>query len=204
MSIGGSPIVSRKRISSAAHHKIKLNKYEKFACICLQDTRDKVKPIELNEEASVDTQSVSNTRLAHFEDFNNEVIIGFVLKLDVIDQEHPSSPLFLMISPTYQHVLQTEDEARKITYRTAVVPCKLLHKSTARICILVKCPGDYYLHLDRIAADGHDMFIVSDRLQDMVGKVQMKLTGIILDTELKLDIRKLESLGLSSQEELVP
>ncbi|CAF0869117.1 unnamed protein product [Rotaria sp. Silwood1] len=140
---------------------------------------DKVKPIELNEEASVDTQSVSNTRLAHFEDFNNEVIIGFVLKLDVIDQEHPSSPLFLMISPTYQHVLQTEDEARKITYRTAVVPY-------------------------RIAADGHDMFIVSDRLQDMVGKVQMKLTGIILDTELKLDIRKLESLGLSSQEELVP
>ncbi|CAF4991044.1 unnamed protein product [Rotaria sp. Silwood1] len=32
----------------------------------------------------------------------------------------------------------------------------------------------------------------------------MKLTGIILDTELKLDIRKLESLGLSSQEERVP
>ncbi|CAF1381233.1 unnamed protein product [Rotaria sp. Silwood1] len=32
----------------------------------------------------------------------------------------------------------------------------------------------------------------------------MKLTGIILDTELKLDIRKLESLGLSSQEKRVP
>ncbi|CAF1309953.1 unnamed protein product [Rotaria sp. Silwood1] len=29
---------------------------------------DKVKPIELNEEGSVDTQIVSNTRLAHFED----------------------------------------------------------------------------------------------------------------------------------------
>ncbi|CAF3669330.1 unnamed protein product [Rotaria sp. Silwood1] len=28
---------------------------------------DKVKPIELNAEASVDTQNVSNTRLAHFE-----------------------------------------------------------------------------------------------------------------------------------------
>ncbi|CAF5032167.1 unnamed protein product [Rotaria sp. Silwood1] len=55
-----------------------------------------------------------------------------------------------------------------------------------------------------MAADGHDMFTVSDRLQDMVGKVQMKLTGIILDTELELDIRKLESLGLSSQEEHVP
>ncbi|CAF5048648.1 unnamed protein product, partial [Rotaria sp. Silwood1] len=96
--------------------------------------------------------------------------------------------------------LQTEDEARKITYRSAVVPCRLLHKRTARICILVKCPGDYYLHLYRIAADGYDMFTVSDRLQGMVGKVQMKLT----DTELKLDIRKLESLGLSSQEERVP
>ncbi|CAF3900921.1 unnamed protein product, partial [Rotaria sp. Silwood1] len=89
--------------------------------------------------------------------------------------EHPSSPLRLIISPKCQHVLQTEDEARKITYRTAVVPCKLLHKHTARICILVKCPGDCYLHLYRIAADGHDMFTVSDRLQDMVGKVQVKL-----------------------------
>ncbi|CAF0885423.1 unnamed protein product [Rotaria sp. Silwood1] len=32
----------------------------------------------------------------------------------------------------------------------------------------------------------------------------MKLIGIILDTELEFDIRKLESLGLSSQEERVP
>ncbi|CAF1293521.1 unnamed protein product [Rotaria sp. Silwood1] len=72
---------------------------------------DKVKPIELNAEASVDTQNVSNTRLAHFEGFNNEVIYWF--------------------------------------------------------CAQIGC--------DRI-----------------------------LDTELKLDIRKLESLGLSSQEERVP
>ncbi|CAF5066675.1 unnamed protein product [Rotaria sp. Silwood1] len=32
----------------------------------------------------------------------------------------------------------------------------------------------------------------------------MKLTGIILDTKLELDIRKLASLGLSLQEERVP
>ncbi|CAF5156966.1 unnamed protein product, partial [Rotaria sp. Silwood1] len=37
------------------------------------------------------------------------------------NREHPSSPFRLIISPTCQHVLQTEDEARKITYRTAVV-----------------------------------------------------------------------------------
>ncbi|CAF5118700.1 unnamed protein product, partial [Rotaria sp. Silwood1] len=91
------------------------------------------------------------------------------------NREHPSSLLCLVISRTCQHVLQTEDEASKITYRTAVVPCKLLHKRIARICILVKCPADYYLHPHRIAADGHDMFTVSDRLQDMVGKVQIKL-----------------------------
>ncbi|CAF5150013.1 unnamed protein product, partial [Rotaria sp. Silwood1] len=42
---------------------------------------DKVKPIELNEEASVDTQIVSNTRLAHFEDFNNEVIYWFCAQI---------------------------------------------------------------------------------------------------------------------------
>ncbi|CAF5026311.1 unnamed protein product [Rotaria sp. Silwood1] len=197
MFIGGSPVVSRKRISSAAHRKIKLNKYEKFACICLQDTRDKVKPIELNEEASVDTQIVSNIRLAHFEGFNNEVIYWFCAQIGcdrsisffltatrsllecytavLSNREHLSSPLCLIISLTCQHVLQIEDEARKITYRTAVVPCKLLHKRTARICILVKCPADYYLHLHRIAADGYDMFTVSDRLQDIVGKVQIKL-----------------------------
>ncbi|CAF5048257.1 unnamed protein product, partial [Rotaria sp. Silwood1] len=183
-----------KRISSAAHRKIKLNKYEKFACICLQDTRNKVKSIELNEEASVDTQIVSNTRLAHFEVFNNEVFYWFCAQTgsdrsvsffltathpllechaDVLsNREHPSSPLCLIISPTCQLVLQTEDEARKITYRTAVILCKLLHKRTARICILVKCPADYYLHLYRIAADDHDMFTVSDHLQDMVGKLQ--------------------------------
>ncbi|CAF3887018.1 unnamed protein product [Rotaria sp. Silwood1] len=161
-----------KRISSAAHRKIKLNKYEKFACICLQDTRDKVKPIELNEEASVDTQNVSNTCLAHFETTHRLL----ECRADVLsNREHPSSSLWLIISRTYQHVLQTEDEASKITYRTAVIPCKLLHKRIARIYILVKCPGGYYLHLYHIAADGHNMFTVSDRLQDVVGKVQVKL-----------------------------
>ncbi|CAF4969308.1 unnamed protein product [Rotaria sp. Silwood1] len=42
---------------------------------------DKVKPIELNEEASVDTQIVSNTRLAHFEGFNNEMIYWFCAQI---------------------------------------------------------------------------------------------------------------------------
>ncbi|CAF3856150.1 unnamed protein product [Rotaria sp. Silwood1] len=161
------------------------------------ENRNKVKPIELNEEASVDTQIVSNIRLAHFEGFNNEVIYWFCAQIGcdrsisffltatrsllecytavLSNREHLSSPLCLIISLTCQHVLQIEDEARKITYRTAVVPCKLLHKRTARICILVKCPADYYLHLHRIAADGYDMFTVSDRLQDIVGKVQIKL-----------------------------
>ncbi|CAF5046965.1 unnamed protein product, partial [Rotaria sp. Silwood1] len=74
--------------------------------------------IELNEEASVDTQIVSTTRLSHFEGFNNEVIYWF--------------------------------------------------------CAQIGC----------------------DR--------SMKLTGIILDTELELDIRKLASLCLSLQEERVP
>ncbi|CAF5018195.1 unnamed protein product [Rotaria sp. Silwood1] len=42
---------------------------------------DKVKPIEFNEEASVDTQIVSNTRLTHFEGFNNEVIYWFCAQI---------------------------------------------------------------------------------------------------------------------------
>ncbi|CAF5024587.1 unnamed protein product, partial [Rotaria sp. Silwood1] len=136
---------------------------------------DKVKPIELNEEASVDTQIVLTTRLAHFEGFNNEVIYWFCAQTGsdrsisffltatrsllecytavLSNREHLSSPLCLIISLTYQHVLQTEDEARKITYRTAVV---------------------------------------------------LYETNRILDTELELDIRKLASLGLSLQEERVP
>ncbi|CAF1302089.1 unnamed protein product, partial [Rotaria sp. Silwood1] len=104
---------------------------------------DKVKPIELNEEASVDTQNVSNTCLAHFETTHRLL----ECRADVLsNREHPSSSLWLIISRTYQHVLQTEDEASKITYRTAVIPY----------------------------------------------------------TELEFDIRKLESLDLSSQEERVP
>ncbi|CAF5128888.1 unnamed protein product, partial [Rotaria sp. Silwood1] len=49
----------------------------------------KVKSIELNEEASVDTQIVSNTRLAHFEDTKLELDIRKLASLGLsLQEEH--------------------------------------------------------------------------------------------------------------------
>ncbi|CAF3408095.1 unnamed protein product, partial [Rotaria sp. Silwood2] len=53
---------------------------------------------------------------------------------------HPPSPLCLIVSPTRELALQTEREARKFAYQTAVIPCS--------------------------AVGGHDMYAVSDRLRE--------------------------------------
>ncbi|CAF1434298.1 unnamed protein product [Rotaria sp. Silwood1] len=53
------------------------------------ENRNKVKSIELNEEASVDTQIVSNTRLAHFEDTKLELDIRKLASLGLsLQEEH--------------------------------------------------------------------------------------------------------------------
>ncbi|CAF1218561.1 unnamed protein product [Rotaria sordida] len=182
----------------------------------------KVKPIELNEETNVDTQVLSNTRFAHFEDLiaiqcyilpciqtgsdKSEILFffndcSFLIKrlfrlfiLPIIstllqchadelsNRKHPPSPLCLIISSTCERALQIECEARKLACRTAVVPYELLHKCTARKCS---------------AANGHNMFTVSDHLQESYEADRM------LDTGLEPDIRRLESLGLSSKEERI-
>ncbi|CAF4016544.1 unnamed protein product, partial [Rotaria sordida] len=99
---------------------------------------------------------------------------------ELSNRKHPPSPLCLIISSTCERALQIECEARKLACRTAVVPYELLHKCTARKCS---------------AANGHNMFTVSDHLQESYEADRM------LDTGLEPDIRRLESLGLSSKEE---
>ncbi len=44
---------------------------------------------------------------------------------DLIERNHPPTPLCLIVSPTRELALQTEREARKFAYQTAVLPCKL-------------------------------------------------------------------------------
>ncbi|CAF3787311.1 unnamed protein product [Rotaria sp. Silwood1] len=143
--------------------------------------------IESNKSAPFILPIISNLLECHANELSN--------------REYPPSPLCLIVSPTCELALKTEREARKITDRTAVVPCSV--------------------------ADGHDMFTASDRLQegchilsatighlkDIVKKGQISLKKVkylvideadqMLDADLESDIRKLESLGLSSKEERI-
>ncbi|CAF1240329.1 unnamed protein product [Rotaria sp. Silwood1] len=143
--------------------------------------------IESNKSAPFILPIISNLLECHADELSN--------------REYPPSPLCLIVSPTCELALKTEREARKITDRTAVVPCSV--------------------------ADGHDMFTASDRLQegchilsatighlkDIVKKGQISLKKVkylvideadqMLDADLESDIRKLESLGLSSKEERI-
>ncbi|CAF1331861.1 unnamed protein product [Rotaria sp. Silwood1] len=64
---------------------------------------DKVKPIELNEEASVDTQIVSNIRLAHFEDTELELDIQKLESLGLALQEERVPWIFFV---TFSNQLQ--------------------------------------------------------------------------------------------------
>ncbi|CAF0909513.1 unnamed protein product [Rotaria sordida] len=193
---------------------------------------DKVKPIELYEEANLATQILSNIRRANFEEptaiqrytipcirqqddimacaqTGSGKTAAFLLPIisnlleyhvdELSESYHPPSPLCLIVSPTRELALQTEREARKFAFQTAVLPCS--------------------------AVGGHDMFAVSDRLRegchilsattgrlkDMVEKGRVSLKKVkyfvldeadrMLDTGFEPDIRKLEDLGLPQKDE---
>ncbi|CAF3989674.1 unnamed protein product [Rotaria sordida] len=169
---------------------------------------DKVKPIELYEEANLATQILSNIHRANFEEptaiqrytipcirqqddimacaqTGSGKTAAFLLPIisnlleyhadELSERLHPPSPLCLIVSPTRELALQTEREARKFAFQTAVIPS------------------------------------TTGRLKDMVEKGRISLKKVkyfvldeadrMLDTGFQPDIRKLEDLGLPPKDE---
>ncbi|CAF2478367.1 unnamed protein product [Rotaria sp. Silwood2] len=112
---------------------------------------------------------------------------------------HPSSPLCLIVSPTRELALQTEREARKFAYQTAVIPCSAVGGH------------DMYAVSDRLREGCHILSAITGRLKDMVEKGRVSLRKVkyfvldeadrMLDTGFEPDIRKLEDLGLPLKDE---
>ncbi|CAF2903123.1 unnamed protein product [Rotaria sp. Silwood2] len=193
---------------------------------------DKIKPIELYEEANLGTQVLSNIRRAHFEEptaiqrytipcirqqddimacaqTGSGKTAAFLLPIisnlleyhadDLSEKLHPPSPLCLIVSPTRELALQTEREARKFAYQTAVIPCSAVGGH------------DMYAVSDRLREGCHILSATTGRLKDMVEKGRVSLRKVkyfvldeadrMLDTGFEPDIRKLEDLGLPPKDE---
>ncbi|CAF0824494.1 unnamed protein product [Adineta steineri] len=118
---------------------------------------------------------------------------------ELMEKAHPPAPLCLILSPTRELALQTEREARKFSYQTAVIPCSAVGGH------------DMYTVSDRLKEGCHILSATTGRLKDMVEKGRVSLKQVkyfvldeadrMLDTGFEPDIRKLEELGLPAKDE---
>ncbi|CAF0736419.1 unnamed protein product [Adineta steineri] len=118
---------------------------------------------------------------------------------ELMEKTHPPAPLCLILSPTRELALQTEREARKFSYQTAVIPCSAVGGH------------DMYTVSDRLKEGCHILSATAGRLKDMVEKGRVSLKHVkyfvldeadrMLDTGFESDIRKLEELGLPPKDE---
>ncbi|CAF1027635.1 unnamed protein product [Rotaria sordida] len=118
---------------------------------------------------------------------------------ELSNQTHPQLPLCLIVSPTRELALQTEREARKFTYQTAIIPCSAVGGQ------------DMYAVSDRPREGCHILSATIGRLKDMVEKGRVSLKKVkyfvfnevnrMLDTGFEPDIRKLEDFGLPPKDE---
>jgi probable ATP-dependent RNA helicase DDX4 len=118
---------------------------------------------------------------------------------ELAEKNHPPAPLCLIVSPTRELALQTEREARKFAYQTAVIPCSAIGGH------------DMFAVTDRLREGCHILSATTGRLKDMVEKGRVSLKKVkyfvldeadrMLDTGFEPDIRKLLELGLPSKDE---
>ncbi|CAF3351153.1 unnamed protein product [Rotaria socialis] len=120
---------------------------------------------------------------------------------ELSENHHPPAPLCLVISPTRELALQTEREARKFAYQTAIKPCSAVGGL------------DMFTVTDRLREGCHILSATTGRLKDMVEKGRISLKKVkyfvldeadrMLDTGFEPDIRKLEDLGLPQKGERI-
>ncbi|CAF4934528.1 unnamed protein product [Rotaria sp. Silwood1] len=179
-----------------------------FAGGMFTNVRVLLKPVEFYEQANLDTQVLSNIRRVHFEEptpaaFLLPIISNLIeyYSNELHDKHDPPSPLCFILSPTRELALQTEREARKFAYQTAVI--------LYRFCCW--CGRDMFDICHRLREGCHILSAPTGRLKDMLEKHRISLTKVkyfvldqtnqMLDKSFEPDICKLEALGLPSKYE---
>ncbi|CAF2104220.1 unnamed protein product [Rotaria magnacalcarata] len=179
---------------------------------------DKVKPIELYEEANLGTQILSSIRRAYFEEPTaiQRYAIPCLRQQDDIMAcaQTGSGKTAAFLLPIISNLLSyNADELGEN------------QKPPAPLCLIVSPTRELALQTERSAADGHGMLTVSDRLRegchilsstidrlkDMVENNRISLKKVkyfvldevdrMLDTGFEPDIRKLEDLGLPPKDD---